>query len=76
MYGLRFLVNIHRVGRRLVAWVDEQPLQPWASQHDGLLRQVHAAEEDLAQVGMHNGLGWRGLTRPDLRRELGIVDRH
>ncbi len=41
-----------------------------------LLREVHLAEEDLAQVGMHNGLGCRGLTRPDLRRELGIVDRH
>jgi len=47
MYGLRLLVNIHRVGRRLVAWVDEQPLQPSASQHDGLLRQVHAAEEGV-----------------------------
>ncbi len=42
---------------------------------EGLLREVQA-EEDLAQVGMHNGLGCRGLTRPDLRRELGIVDRH
>jgi len=38
-----------------------------------LLREVQAAEEDLAQVGIHNGLGCRGLARPDLRRELGIV---
>ncbi len=52
MYGLRLFVNIQRVGRRLVAWVDEQPLQPWASQHDGLLREVHVAEEVLeAGVG-------------------------
>ncbi len=42
----------------------------------GLIQEVQAEEEDLAQVGMHNGLGCRGLTRPDLRRELGIVDRH
>ncbi len=42
----------------------------------GLIQEVQAEEEDLAQVGVHNGLGCRGLTRPDLRRELGIVDRH
>ncbi len=34
------------------------------------------AEEDLAQVRMHNGLECGGLARPDLRRELGIVDRN
>ncbi len=42
----------------------------------GLIQEVQAEEEDLAQVGMHNGLEYRGLARPDLRRELRIVDRN
>ncbi len=42
----------------------------------GLIQEVQAEEEDLAQVGMHNSLECRGLARPDLRREVGIVDRN
>ncbi len=42
----------------------------------GLIQEVQAEEEDLAQVGMHNSLECRGLARPDLRRELGIIDRN
>ncbi len=73
MNGPRLLVNIHRVGQRPVVWVAEQPLQPQASQHERLLREVHAAEEGLLMSALSESHVERYTehnTKPDPLRHL------